>query len=208
MSILTPRSTRILAGFAVMSAFAIAPMAAQAADTPVTGDLDAGVLANTAPTITPFAATLTGIAQTRNTEVGSWTVTDASATNAGYAVTVAASAPVVTVPDDGDTTDPDTDPDVVSSGTGGAIELLPSAAQAVGGNANTAPDAKTVQVLTTTPATINNAIVGTGQGPWSFTADTDDPTGAAGSLHVLIPRNIHFGDYSRTLTFTTAAPGL
>jgi len=205
MSILTPRSTRVLAGFAVMSAFAVAPMGAQAADTNATGTLGAGSLTNTAPTITPFAATLTGIAQTRNTEVGSWTVTDASATNAGYAVTVAASAPLVTVPDGADG---DELPDVVSSGTGGAIELLPSAAQPVGGNANTAPDTKTVQVLSTTPATINEADPGEGQGPWSFTADTDDPTGALGSLHVLIPRDIHHGAYSRTLTFTTAAPGL
>jgi hypothetical protein len=205
MTHLNSRVARIVAGLAVASAFAVVPMAAQAADTPVTGTLTAGSLTNTAPEITSFAATLTGIAQIRNTEVGSWSVTDASATNAGYAVTVAASAPVVTVADG-----PDVDllPDVVSSGTGGAIALLPSNAVPQGGNANTEPDTKGVQPLDTTPATINEATTGTGQGPWSFTADTDDPTGALGSLHVLIPGNIHYGDYSRTLTFTTAAPGL
>jgi hypothetical protein len=208
MSHLNSRTKRVVAGLAVLSAFAVAPMAAQADDTAANGTLTGGSLTVVAPDITPFSATLTGIAQTRNTEVGSWTVTDASATNAGYAVTVAASLPVVTVPDDGAITDPDSLPDVVSSGTGGAIELLPSDAQAEDGNANTAPDTKGVQTLTTTPATINNAVINTGQGPWSFAADTDDPTGATGSLHVLIPKNIHYGDYTRTLTFTTAAPGL
>ena len=68
MSNLNSRVARIVAGLAVVSAFAVAPMAAQAADTDVTGTLGAGSLTNTAPAITPFGATLTGIAQTANTD--------------------------------------------------------------------------------------------------------------------------------------------
>ena len=68
---LTPRLTRAAAGLAVLSAFAV-PVAAQAADTDATGTLSAGTLTNTAPAFTPFSATLTGLAQTKNTPVGTW----------------------------------------------------------------------------------------------------------------------------------------
>jgi len=190
MSILTPRSSRVLAGFAVLSAFAVAPMAAQAADTDATGTLGAGSLTNTAPAITPFTATLTGLAQTENTPVGTWGVTDATGSDDGYSVTVAATAPTVD--------------DVVIAGS--TLKLYTNSAQAVGGNTNTAPVAQVAQQLdvdgTLAASTIQNAPTGTGQGPWTFAADN----GAGTGLEVVIPGTATPGAYSSTLTYTTAIP--
>ena len=80
------------------------------------------MLSNTAPAITPFTATLSGVNQTKLTAVGSWSVTDATGSNAGYSVTVAASAPAVTVADG---SDPGTERDVAYEGTGGTLTLTP-----------------------------------------------------------------------------------
>jgi hypothetical protein len=63
---------RIAAGLVVASAFAVAPMAAQAADSTAAGTLTAGQLSNTAPAITAFSATLTSITQTVDTAFGTW----------------------------------------------------------------------------------------------------------------------------------------
>ena len=91
MTNLNSRVARIVAGLAVVSAFAVAPMAAQAADTNATGTLGAGELTNTAPAIrsarrdadrcradrrTPTSAP--GASRTRR------------AATAGYSITVAA----------------------------------------------------------------------------------------------------------------------
>ncbi len=86
---------RIVAGLAVVSAVAVAPMAAQAANSDATGTLTGGSLSNNAPAITPFGMTLSGINQTVTTAVGATTLVDARGTNAGYTVTVAATAPTV-----------------------------------------------------------------------------------------------------------------
>jgi hypothetical protein len=199
MSMLTPRSTRVLAGFAVLSAFAVAPMAAQAADTNATGTLTGGSLTNTAPAITPFSATLSGLAQTKNTAVGTWGVTDATGSDAGYSVTVSATAPTV----DADGAGTGSSPVVIANST---LKLYTNNAQAVGGNANTAPVAAAAQQLDVdgTPAasTIQNAPAGSGQGPWTFAADN----GAATGLEVVIPGTATPGAYASTLTYTTAAP--
>ena len=48
-----PRLTRAALGLAAVSAFAFAPMAAQAADQTLTGTLNGGSLTNTAPTLAP-----------------------------------------------------------------------------------------------------------------------------------------------------------
>ena len=76
----------------------------------------------------------------------------------------------------------------------------------MGGNANTAPVAQAAQQLDVdgTPAasTIQNAPAGTGQGPWSFAADTNPAAG----LEVVIPGTANPGAYASTLTYTTAAP--
>jgi hypothetical protein len=195
MSHLNSRVARIVAGLAVASAFAVVPMAAQAADTDATGTLSAGLLTNTAPAITPFAATLTGLAQTKNTPVGTWGVTDARGNNAGYRVTVSASAPTV-------------DAGVIEAST---LKLYTTSAQAVDGNLNTPPVAAVAQQLDviadgitglTDASTIQTADAGTGQGPWSFAEDA----GLASGLEVVLPGTATPGAYSSTLTYTTAEP--
>ena len=200
MSLLNSRVSWLAAGVVAVSGCALAPMAAQAADTPLTGTLSAGLLSNTAPAITPFTATLSGVNQTKLTAVGSWSVTDATGSNAGYSVTVAASAPAVTVADGPDA---GTARDVVYEGTGGTLTLTPKTTTAAAGNpADTGPVAQAAQLLGTTGATIQDAPAGTGQGQWNSAADalTQD------SLAVVIPGDASAGDYSSTLTYTTAAP--
>jgi putative surface cell wall-binding protein len=190
MSFLTSRAARVAAGLAVVSAFAVAPIAAQAADTTATGTLTGGSLTNTAPAITPFSATLSGVNQTANSAVGGWSVTDATGTNAGYSVTVSATAPTV-------------GGEAAGAGTGGTITLTPTTATAAAGNpAATGPVAGSAQLLSTTAATIDNAEATTGQGEWDFAADT----GTTKNLAVVIPGDASAGTYSSTLTFTTAPP--
>ena len=187
---LAPRVSRVAAGMAVLCAFAVAPVAAQAADTTLSGTLTAGSLSDTAPTLGSVDATLTGLTQTLDTTVGSWSVTDATGSNAGYSVTVAASAP--TVSGTGHTI-----------GTGSSITLTPSTATAASLNpASTGPVAESAQVLSTTAATIDNAPATNGQGEWDFAADS----GSTKSLAVVIPGDASAGAYSSTLTFTTAPP--
>jgi hypothetical protein len=72
----TPRGSRIIAELVVVSAFAAAPVAAQAADTPLTGTLAAGQLTYTAPTIGAFSASVSGVSQTVCSRRGGWSVTD------------------------------------------------------------------------------------------------------------------------------------
>jgi hypothetical protein len=186
------------AGVAVLAAFAAAPMAAQAADTDATGTLTGGTLAVTAPAVTPFSATLTGLTQTKNTAVGAWTATDPTGSNDGYSITVSATAPEV----DADGAGPGTPALIVDS----TIKLYTTEAAPVGGNTHTAPEVQAAQQLdvdgTPTASTIQNAEAGTGQGPWSFPADAGLNTG----LEVVIPGTATPGDYSSTLTYTTAVP--
>jgi hypothetical protein len=195
----SPRVTRIASGLAVVSALAVAPMAAQAANSDATGTLTAGALTNTAPGFTPFSATLTGLVQTKNTAVATWGVTDATGSNSGYSVTVSATAPTVDADGAGGA-----DPTIIAGST---LKLYPTGAEAVSSNANTAPVAQAAQQLdvdgTPTASTIQNAPAGSGQGPWSFPADT----GATGhGLEVVIPGTATPGAYSSTLSYTTAAP--
>lgn len=185
---LTPRRAAVT--LAALCAFAVLPVAAQADSTDLSGTLTAGSLSNTAPSIAPFSTTLTGLTQTVDTAVGSWSVTDATGSNNGYSVTVSGTAPTVA----GTT---------AGAGTGASITLTPAAAVAATGNpAATGPIAQAAQQLSTTPATIENAPAGTGQGEWDFPGDS----GSAKSLAVVIPGDASAGDYSSTLTFTTAAP--
>lgn len=182
------RIPRVAAGLAVLATIAAVPVAAQAADTDATGTLTGGGLSNTAPAITPFAATLTGVTQTVTTAVGAWSVTDARGNNGGYTVTVSATAPTV----DGAT---------AGAGTGSSLTLTPTTATAAAGNpATTGPVARPAQLLSTTAATIEAAAVGTGQGQWNFAADA----GATKNLSVVIPGNASAGAYSSTLTYTSA----
>ncbi len=187
---LSPRITRATVGLAVVAAVAVTPVAAQAgtADTSLTGTLGAGSLTNTAPAIAPFTATLTGVTQDVATPVGAWSVTDATGSSAGYVVTVAASDPAV---------------DGGSAGTGASISLTPKDGVAATGNANNSgPQAVSDQpiVVTGGAAPIVAAEAGTGQGAWDFAADVN----ADESLDVVIPGDASAGDYSSTLTFTSA----
>ena len=199
MTHLNSRVARIVAGLTVASAFAVAPMAAQAqVPTDATGTLSAGLLTNTAPAISPFSATLTGIAQTVNTEVGTWNVTDATGSDDGYTVTVSATAPTV----DADSAPGGTTPTVIAGST---LKLYTTLAE-TGANLNTKPvpqaDAQLDVALASGNAasTIQNAPAGTGQGPWDFAADND----VAAGLEVVIPGTATPGAYASTLTYTSA----
>jgi WxL domain surface cell wall-binding len=183
---------RLAVGLGVLSALALAP-SAQAATTSLDGTVQGGSLSNTAPTIANFNATLSGLTQTVDTAVGAWSVTDATGSNDGYSVTVAASAPSIS-----NSTAADPTP-----GSGFALQLTPATATAASGNpASTAPVAESTQTLGTTATTIENAPAGTGQGEWDFPADSNGNN----SLGVLVPGDASNGDYSITLTFTTAPP--
>ncbi len=191
LKLTNPRVVRVATGVLVASAFAVVPVAANAAANDADGTLTAGALSNTAPVITPFATGLTGISQTVDTAVGAWNVTDATGSNAGYSVTVAATNPTV----DGSAAD---------AGTGGSLTLTPTAATAAAGNpAVTGPVAEDPQALTPTAVTIDNAAAGTGQGEWDFAADNGT---TENNLAVVIPGDASAGAYSSTLTFTTAPP--
>jgi hypothetical protein len=186
-----PRAARVTAGLAVVAAVAATPIAAHAADTDATGTLTAGSLTNTAPAITPFTAALTGVTQTVTTAVGAWSVTDARGNSEGYSVTVSATAPTV----NGEAAD---------AGHGASLSLTPTTATAATGNpATTGPVAQPAGVLPVTGVaarTIQFADTGTGQGEWDFAADA----GAEENLAVVIPGDASAGDYSSTLTFTSA----
>jgi hypothetical protein len=147
-------------------------------------------VASTTPPITAFSTQLSGLNQTVNTGVGAWSVTDARQSNAGYSVTVAASQPTVNASPS-------------AAGTGASLTLTPGTATPANFNPpSTAPVANSPQLLSTTPATIENAPAGTGQGEWDFPADS----AAAPSLAIMIPGNSTKGTYEDTLTFTTAPP--
>jgi WxL domain surface cell wall-binding len=119
-------------------------------------------------------------------------VTDDTGSDNGYSVTVSS-------------TDPTVDGSTAAAGTGASVMLTPPSANAASGNpATTGPVAESAQTLSTTPATIENARAGTGQGEWDFPADSGGA--GTGSLVIDIPGNASGGAFSSTLTFTTAPP--
>jgi hypothetical protein len=186
MSFLNSKLLRVAAGVAVVSAIAAAPASAQ--DTPAAGTLAAGDLVVTAPAITAFNFELTGVTATVSTPVAGYTISDATGSNAGYSVTVAATAPTV-------------DGAAAAAGTGSTLTLAPGAATAAAGNpAADGPVAAGAPVLlSAVAATVQNAPATTGQGAW-------DVSGGATALAVVIPGDASEGAYLSTLTFTTAAP--
>jgi hypothetical protein len=184
MTHLNSRVARVVAGLAVVSAFAVAPMAAQAADTNVTGTLTGGSLTNTAPAIAPFTATLTGLTQTVGADVGAWSVNDARGNNAGYNITLAATVPTV-----GGVT--------AGVGTGGSMTMGATTATAAAGNPAATGPVSSSQLLSTTAATIDAAAIGTGQGQWDFAPDP-------ANLSIVIPGDASAGAYASTLTYTAS----
>jgi hypothetical protein len=197
---ITPRVSRVIAGLVVASAFAAAPVAAQAATTQAQGLLTGGALTNSAPSIAPLDTALTGVTQTVNAGVGGWNVTDATGSNSGYTLTVASSAPTDNTAADGLGT-------ALNAGTGGSMTLTPTTATATAGNpAPTGPVDGSGTTTSLTPvlvssggATVANAAVSTGQGSWDFAA--------AGNLAVVIPGDASAGYYTSTLTYTSAPLG-
>ena len=150
----------------------------------------AGSLSNTAPAITPFAATLTGVTQTVHAPVGAWSVVDTRGSGAGYLVTVSATAPTV-------------GGSVAGAGTGAGLTLTPRAAVAAPDNAaSPGPGPAGPQLLSATAATIAGVAAGGGQGEWVFHADAGDEK----SLGIVIPADAAAGTFGSTLTFTTAPP--
>jgi hypothetical protein len=189
----TLRLTRAAIGLAAVSAFALAPMAAQADTTIATGTLNAGSLSEFAPPITAFSYNLTGVTQAVPAAVGSWTLTDAVGDGAAYNVSVSAGAPTV-----GGTS-------IAGSLGTSWLALTPTTATPDASNpapSTTHPVAVAGPVaLGATAATIENAAVNTGAGQWDFAADT----GLVKNLAVTIPGNAPAGAYSDTLTYTIAA---
>jgi hypothetical protein len=166
---------------------------AEADTTTATGTLSAGGLSVTAPSITPFTATLTGVNQTVSTAVGAWSLTDAIGDGAAYNVSVSAGAPSV-----GGTS---------IAGSLGSTWLALTPTTSVRDVNNPAP-ASTHPVaiagslaVGATAVTIENAAVNTGAGKWDFAADA----GGVQNLSVTIPGNAVPGAYSDTLTYTIAA---
>ena len=188
MSYFNTRRLRPAAGLGVLMAFAVMAVGAQADPGDVSITLTGGSRSTTIPAIAPLTVGLTGVAQTVTTTVGAWSVTDATGSNDGYRVTVAASVPTV-------------GGSVADAGTGGSITLTPKTATVAAGNsAATGPVAASAQPLSTTAATIQTAADGTGQGKWDFAADS----GLEKSLSVVIPGDASAGAYTSTLTFTAA----
>jgi hypothetical protein len=184
---------RIIAGVVVASAFAAAPIAAQADTTTATGTLTAGGLSVVAPVITAFTASLTGVNQTVNTAVGAWNLTDAIGDGAAYNVSVSAGAPSIN--------------GTSIAGSLGSVWLALTPTTSARDVNNPAP-ASTHPVaiagslaIGATAVTIENAAVNTGAGKWNFAADT----GGVQNLAVTIPGNAAPGAYSDTLTYTIAA---
>jgi hypothetical protein len=183
----TLRLTRAAIGLAAVSAFALAPMAAQADGTTATGTLTAGALSEVAPAITPFTAALTGITRTVSTPVGTWNLTDAVGDGAAYNISVTAGAPTIA------------GTSIAASLGSTWLSLTPTTATADPGNPvlTAGPTAVATPVaLGTAAATIDHAAVNTGAGQWDF---------PAGTVAVTIPGDAAAGAYSDLLTYTIAA---
>lgn len=190
------RVARAGAGIAVLAAFAIVPVAAQAATTTATGTLTAGSLSVTAPAITAFNAPLTGNTQTIMAAVGPWSLNDSTGNAAAYHVTVSAGVPAIN-------TTAFTVAELASMG-GTFLTLTPGTATPDASNpapATTHPVAIVGPLaLNGTAVTIEGAAAATGAGQWDFAADTTTP-----SLGVIVPGDAAAGSYSDVLTYTIAA---
>lgn len=183
------RVTRAALGLAAVSAFAFAPMAAQAATTTATGTLGTGALSVAAPAITAFTASLTGVNQSVTTGVGAWSLNDSVGDGAAYNVSVKAAAPTIagaSIAGSLDTTWLTLTPTTAVPGTGNPATSSPTAIA-------------TPVALGATAAIIENAAADVGPGLQAFPADSGS------GLSVVIPGNAKTGAYSDTLTYTIAA---
>jgi hypothetical protein len=185
---LTPRVSRVAAGVAVLCAFAVAPVAAQAAtdDATVVVTGAGAVELSVAPTFGNFpGATLNGSNQDVTTTVTDWQVTDATGAAPGWSVNVSAD-----VPHNGGST-------ILM--TGAALALTAPTAVTEGTNASDAP------VVTGAPNIIGgggvnaaNAVAGTGAGIWNLVQ-------GVGNLTLTIPADAQAASYTTTITTTLNA---
>jgi hypothetical protein len=185
---LTHRVSRVAAGLAVLSAFAVAPMGAQAASDDATVIVTgAGAVAlSTAPTFGDFpGATLNGSNQDVTTSVSAWKVTDATGAAPGWSVNVSAD-----VPHNGGST---------ISMTGAALALTAPTATTEGTNASTAPlVAGEPNIIGGGGVNAANAAAGTGAGVWNLAQGVDH-------LTLTIPADSKAASYTTTITTTLNA---
>jgi hypothetical protein len=207
----SPRLTRAAIGLAAVSAFAVAPMAAQAAITSGTtaqATLNGGAMTISAPVITALSATLSGLTVSPTTPVQSWNVTDATGSDLGWNVTVSATDPVtVDIPAHGTApVIPDNPSHPMSPNAGHPLSLTAGPATPTSsGNLATAPVSDTIQpLIPTTGATIaQTALAAQGEGSWDFAGTTPIPQ----VLTTVVPADATAGVYTSSLTFTVA-PGV
>ena len=177
-NLITPRGLRIAAALVVASAFAAAPVVAQADTTAATGTLSAGGLSVVAPNHAVHRGSHRRHRDRQHTGGGmephrlpgrrfSGRKIDCRQPRQprGYAATSAA--------------------DASNPAPGSTHPVAIAGSLAVGATA----------------VTIENAAVNTGAGKWDFAADT----GGVKNLAVTIPGNATPGAYSDTLTYTIAA---
>ncbi len=185
---LSPRTTRVAAGLAVLSALAVAPAAAHAAadDASVVVTGAGAVALTTAPAFGDFpGATLTGANQVVATSASNWKVTDATGAAPGWSVNVSAD-----VPHNGGST-------IVM--TGAALELTAPTAATEGTNASTAPVvAGKANIIGGGGVNAANAAVGTGAGIWTLAQGADH-------LKLTIPADAKAASYTTTITTTLNA---
>jgi len=182
------RTTRVAAGLAVLSAFAVTPAAAQAAtdDASVVVTGAAAVALSVAPTFGDFpATTLTGSDQVVTTSASNWEVTDATGVAPGWSVNIMAD-----VPHNGGST-------VVM--TGAALALTAPTAATAGTNMLSPPAvAGKANIIGGGGVNAANAAPGTGAGVWSLAQGLDH-------LKLTIPADAKAASYTTTITTTLNA---
>jgi hypothetical protein len=209
----SPRLTRAAIGLAAVSAFAVAPMAAQAdsGSNNLTGALTgASAVTIVAPTFGVFDTTLTGVTQTAYTRVNAWSVTDATGAAPGWSVNVSATLPTDTNSHALPASSIELTPTLAAANAGNPSSLVPYTGAGKSGSIGAQVALPTTGAITgPTSVTIDNAPAGRGDGEWDFGADTGTPgltAGAGGptNLAVVIPGNAKAGTYTSSVTFTTA----
>lgn len=187
----TPRILQVTIGLAVLCAFAVMPVAANAAEstTALNGEVNAGALSVVAPlAIAMPAVSVTGTAQTATQEVKGWQFADLTGKEEGYAVVV--SAPSMKI----------------GSSEPYTITLKSHLAEAKDQTAekeaesNNAPENKAAagETVTESGATIQEAAPAKGNGLWEVPAEP-------AYLEIGIPAVTPSGLYSNVLTFTISA---
>jgi hypothetical protein len=186
---MSTRTTRFATLAALILTLLAAPAAAQASGSSTSVTLNGGTLSfSTTPSAADFPATsLTGAQQIIHASLGSWGVTDARGTGAGWHVTFQASQ--------------------FTDGTGDTLPLgsLTLVAPVITpGSLNLAVppllQGATFVLDGGSAVPIVHALSGTGQGAWTMT----QANLLGGDLSLVIPASAAAGTYTSNLTFTLA----